>query len=223
VAKLAVLCKNSHFTRSKTMAEQQTNTMMGRLVEFQGQFDFLSTREKQWVIQNTVAAIAIMVNSIREVVSRESVSSLASLITYTFIILVDETKTVVKLVKEGKFDWSNDYISSKNFPKLAEGRKTLRETVIFHFGKSISSKQVIVEMDKAGYRPATIWELLGLALKEPDLQRKFSIIALGSTCYFDDLYHVAFLYERSGGCRELSLCHFGNDWGADNRFLGVHK
>jgi hypothetical protein len=151
----------------------------------------------------------------------EVITKLVSFITHTFMVMVDETQTVEELVKAEKFNWSNDIVS-KNFPKPANGQKSEREIVLFHFNKGMFTKTIIAEMDKAGYKPATIWDLLGLAAKEPDLQRKFSITALGSICRIDGACLAAFLGGNS--CeRMMDLDDISIHWDDDCRFAAVRK
>jgi hypothetical protein len=126
-----------------------------------------------------------------------TVSKIVSYIVATFTVTVGETVSVEDAVKAGKFDWSNDNITSKNFSKLTDGQKSDKEVFLFHFNKTMSSEEVIAKMDKAGYRPGNIWDLIGLAVKEPDLQRKFPIIALGSVCELGGDRHVPCLCEDS--------------------------
>jgi hypothetical protein len=152
----------------------------------------------------------------------EITTKVVSYIVATFTVTVDETVSVEDTVKTGKFDWSNDNITSKNFPKITDGQKSDREVTIFHFNKTVYSESVIAEMDKAGYRPANIWDLIGLAIKEPDLQRKFPIVAFGSVCGLGGDRRVPFLYEFSSEC-SLNLDYFGNGWGGNVRFLAVRK
>ncbi|MCG2695058.1 hypothetical protein L6261_03190, partial [Candidatus Parcubacteria bacterium] len=85
-----------------------------------------------------------------------------------------------------------------------------------------TSEQVIAEMDKVGYRPATIWELLALGIAQPNLQMEFPIIALGSLCVLGGERRVAGLYRDAVG-RSLYLGWFGRDWRDDCRFAGVRK
>ena len=132
-------------------------------------------------------------------------------ITHTFTVLVDETLSVEEATRLGSFNWSNENITSANFPKPANGQNKEKEVVLFHFGRTMSSTAVIVEMDKAGCKPATIWDLLGLAKKEPDLQRKFPVVALGSVCRLRGGRLVAFLFGLSG-VRRLLLGYFDSVW-----------
>ncbi len=150
------------------------------------------------------------------------VQTIISTVTHTFTVSVDEMQSVEELVKAGNFNWSNDNITSKNFPKQKKGQKMEKEIVLFHFDKGMSSDSVISEMDKAGYKPATIWDILGLAIKEPDLQRSFPIVALGSVCRRDGSRYVADLCEDDSG-RRLDLYYFDYGWRDYCRFAGVRK
>ncbi len=140
----------------------------------------------------------------------------------TILLTVDETKTVEDLVTEGKYDWSNSNVTSENFSCPENGTKIEKNIVLFHFGKEMTSEQVIAKMDKAGYRPGIIHELLALGIVQPDLQREFPIIALGSVCLLDGDLVVVDLVE-SAGERGLGLALFVHDWTAKCRFLGVRK
>ena len=78
-------------------------------------------------------------------------------------------------------------------------------------------------MDEAGYRPATLAELLALGESQPELQRQFPIIALGSVWRGAfGRRRVACLYVPGYG-RRLNLYYLDNDWRAHCRFLAVRK
>jgi hypothetical protein len=153
----------------------------------------------------------------------EVITKAVSYIIATFTITVDETLSVEDAVKIGKFDYSNPSITSEKFEKPTNGQKwDDKEVTIFHFNKTMTSEAIIAEMDKAGYKPANIWELISLAVKEPDLQRKYPIVALGSFCLLDGDRLVPYLCEF-GSERDLSLDAFDVGWGDDYRFLAVRK
>ena len=48
-----------------------------------------------------------------------------------------------------KLNWVNDSITETNFPVQPEDNIPEKEYKVFHFGRSISSKDVIKEMEKA--------------------------------------------------------------------------
>jgi hypothetical protein len=140
-------------------------------------------------------------------------------------LTVDYTKTVEQAITNGHYNFKNSDITAKNFPVSSEmiGKKMEVAVRLFHFNCSISSDDASLEMHKAGYRPATLMELLTLGSLFPEIQRQFPIIALGSVwraacldCY------VPYLHVFNSR-RRLNLYWFGIDWGAHCRFLGVRK
>ena len=145
-----------------------------------------------------------------------------SYIVATFTIPIDETMSVEDVVKTGNFDTIDESINSTNFPKLANGQKLDGiEVFLFHFNKFMSSESVISEMDKAGYKPANIWIVIYLVIKEPYLQREFPIVALGSIG-LGAFRPVPSLYEHSSK-RFLHLNFFNIGWYGNYCFLAVRK
>jgi hypothetical protein len=78
-------------------------------------------------------------------------------------------------------------------------------------------------MDKAGYRPATLAELLALGEAHPELQKEFPIVALGSIWHDADGNRDVPVLSFDGSRRKLFLNWFVNDWYVNFRFLGVRK
>lgn len=94
--------------------------------------------------------------------------------------------------------------------------------LVKHFGRETESEENIAEMDKLGYRPATHLEAYAFAKAQPELQRQFWIVALGSFAVCGGNQYVAVLYGDSGR-RYLGSGWFGNGWGRSGRFLLVRK
>lgn len=125
-------------------------------------------------------------------------------------------------IEKGKYDWTNSDINKKNFPETVPADYDA-EYKLFHFNRNISSEGAIKEMEKEGYRPGNINELLTLGETKPELQREFPIVEIGSV--WQDSFgsrNVAVLDCR-GGRRMLDLSWFGGVWVGDYRFLGVRK
>ena len=97
-----------------------------------------------------------------------------------------------------------------------------RIMLVKHFGRDTTSKANIVEMDKLGYRPATHLEAYAFAKVNPELQRQFWIVALGSSTMYGDLRGVAVLCSGSGR-RIFDYRWFDREWYSDFRFLFVRK
>lgn len=140
-------------------------------------------------------------------------------------LVIDYTKTVEQVIADSNYDWKNDDITAQHFPVSPEmiGKKAEVSAKLFHFNRGISSDDVISEMDKAGYRPATLMELLVLGFLFPELQRQFPIVALGSVWHDAGDYRLVPYLDVYGYKRELDLSWFGRDWDAPCRFLGVRK
>ncbi|GEM_PF-6829718 len=94
--------------------------------------------------------------------------------------------------------------------------------LVKHFNRRIESEDAIREMDPQGYRPATHLEAHAFALANPELQRQFWIVALGSSATRGDGRFVAVL-SSSSGRRILVRVWFGGEWGSGGRFLFVRK
>ncbi len=96
-----------------------------------------------------------------------------------YTLTINYSRSVEDGVKAGEYDWSNKEITSSHFPNEEIGIKKVSIELV-HFGRDIEANEVLSELDKMNLRPAILKELLTLGEKHPDLQRKFSIIALGS-------------------------------------------
>ena len=99
-----------------------------------------------------------------------------------------------------------------------------RVMLVKHFGRNTTSEANIAEMDKLGYRPATHLEAYAFAFAKanPELQRQFWIVALGSSTMGGGSRCVAVLSGDSGR-RFLGGRWFEREWGSDDRFLFVRK
>ena len=125
-----------------------------------------------------------------------------------------EYKDLDELIKELNFDYVNDYITENNF-----GLNKEIECKIFNFNRSISSEYVIKEMDKEGYRPGNIYELL--AWYNGNKDNKDYTVTLGSV--WQDAFGYRYV-PRLGVdvCqRWLYLDGWADDWNDHYRFFGV--
>lgn len=168
----------------------------------------------------------LSVSQVIELIENSNVQSKKVVDTANEIKLtVDYTKIVEQAIADGKYDWKNSDITTKNFPVSPEmiGKKSDISAKLFYFNRDISSDDAISEMDKAGYRPATLMELLTLGVLFPELQRQFPIVALGSVWRDARVYrYVPCLYVGNSR-RGLNLGWLDSNWDACCRFLGVRK
>jgi hypothetical protein len=138
-----------------------------------------------------------------------------------------EYRKLEEMIRVGSFDWKNSDINSINFPDLQE-KELLNKVIklkakIFDFKKTISNEDVFKELDKEGYRSATLTELLALAEIDPELQRQFTIVSFGSVWRSSNGRRRVPCLDVNGSERRLYLDWFDDDWSAHCRFLAVRK
>lgn len=119
------------------------------------------------------------------------------------------------LIESKKFDWVNSNITDTLFPAPKEIKNDFK---VFHFNKYVSSEDAVKEMEKEGFRPANIYELLSWK----DWNGEDTVVALGSVGRVGGDRNVPHL-GRDGSRRYLALRWWANDGGAHCRFLGVRK
>ena len=137
--------------------------------------------------------------------------------------LVDFDQNLQESIVANNYDWVNYDITTDHFPPSEdEVGKREQNFKIYHFKKEVESDFVIAEMEKDQRRPATLRELLAYGKANPELQRKFSIIALGSVYLSRGNRLVPSLdgYDVGG---VLALGYGNARWYGHCRFLSVRK
>lgn len=126
------------------------------------------------------------------------------------------------LLKElGRFDYKNDDITPEHFPnEVLPSIDALMGAQVVHLGRSASTTDVEEHLKKLHLRPATFFELLLWAILHPEEQRKYPIIALGSSWASARGALVAFLCGYAAG-RDLDLVCVAGVWNGDCRFLAL--
>lgn len=139
--------------------------------------------------------------------------------------VVDYGMSLDEMIAAGNYDWKNNDITAKRFPIVGKGKVEFEDT-IFHFDRDISSEDAVKEIlaadPKNPWEPAKIENILAYGAKNPEEQRKFPIVGLGSVGEVDGSRYVPYLY-RSVSERYLNLRWWDDGWNADCRFLGVRK
>lgn len=139
-----------------------------------------------------------------------------------FLVLVDYCRSLEDMIAAGKYNDVNSDINAKHFPVAKHGKENVAVELV-HFDRSIGSGDALLELDKMGFRPATLPELLAFGEKYPDVQLQFPIVALGSVWRgLRGPRRVASLWGDAGR-RDLRLDWFENDWNAYCRFAVVRK
>ncbi|MDO8669171.1 MAG: hypothetical protein Q7K65_02670 [Candidatus Buchananbacteria bacterium] len=106
-----------------------------------------------------------------------------------FNLIVDYSLSLAEMIAGGQYDWVNQDITAEHFPGKGTGKQEAAVEIL-HFNRYFNSgDEVLAEIDKLGYGPAVLPELLALGKDQPELQRQFPIAALGS------------IWRRSDGSR----------------------
>lgn len=125
------------------------------------------------------------------------------------------------------FDWASNLYDGREWKahKTCEGvDETPGERVFLvkNFGFRIKSESVVVWAEANGYRVATLKETLAFAAAQRELQRKFWIVALGSSALHGVCRYVPVLGGHPGE-RCLGGDWFAGGWSDDGCFLLVRK
>jgi len=137
-------------------------------------------------------------------------------------VVVDYGMSLADMLAVGKYDWKNNDITTKHFPTQDNGQAEV-EIFLVHIGRDMGTDNVLKELDARGLRPAKIEELLALGADQPELQRQFPIIALGSVWRVSDGSRRVACLGRSGAERSLGLRWYGFGWDDVCRFAAVRK
>lgn len=185
--------------------------------------------------QSTPAAIALIADdliraglskglthkALKEALARamSSKEELASTPSTVFTIIVDYSKSMRSMVKDGNYDRVNPNIAFKNLPLVGEGRVEVTLELL-HFDRIISTEKALEEIKKRGLVAARIEHLLAFGAAHPELQREFPILALGSV--WQNPYSVRYVPSLWGGrSRRLDMYWSGTTWVKTCRFLAA--
>lgn len=140
----------------------------------------------------------------------------------TYPLSVDYRKSVEDAVRSGLYDRADSDITTHNFPTKWKGTAKIRVELI-QFNWWFSTDRILQELNRMGYRPAELHELLAFAEKYPDIQRAFPIVSLGSIWKDERGNRNPYLDSCAVG-RTLGL-HWDNDnWhNEDYRFAAIRK
>lgn len=124
-------------------------------------------------------------------------------------------------IKRGNYGWRNSDLTEKKFPVTAD-QVGEWEWKLFHFNRSISSEEAIRLMKEDGYEAGQIGHILTFGEINPEEQRKYPIIGLGSVAKVRLYRRVPALW-RVDAWRKLDLVWFDRGWVGHYRFLGVRR
>lgn len=139
-----------------------------------------------------------------------------------FPISIDYAMSLADMIATCKLDWVNNDITQEHFQITGNGTVELTSGLI-HYARPMSTDNILMDLDRRGYRPATLPELLAFGAKFPEKQREFPIVALASVCRLS--YGNRYVACLDGGAsgRYLRLYYLEHAWSSHCRFLAVRK
>ena len=134
------------------------------------------------------------------------------------------TVNIIKKIEKLFFHRDTDEIIHR-YPCPENGIIESKEVAIFSFKKKITSEEVIARMEREGYQPGTIWDMLGWYESMGFMPKQYGdLVALGSKCQF---YHPSLRHYRTSGDvlveQPYSTSGEWSKWGAYCCFIGVQK
>jgi hypothetical protein len=146
----------------------------------------------------------------------------------TWVIPVNYERSIEDGIAAGRYDSKDGDITEEHFPPSEhEAGKKEQVFTLYRSGKDTDFDWVIAQMKKDGQRPATLRELLAFGETNPEVQRGFAIIALGSVWAHRINRRLVLCLDKYYSGRGLSLEWLANwrrhDWPGSCRFLVVGK
>ncbi|MBU1179636.1 hypothetical protein KJ885_01695 [Patescibacteria group bacterium] len=132
--------------------------------------------------------------------------------------VLPDTQIFQRMLEACKFDWVNDNITQENFSILEEPNENT-EYVLVDMGKPVSTEEAEAEIKKQGLPLTTLADLLLYVRKNPDKQKEFPIVALGSRWQHSSGRWFSPYAACWGSWRRLRLCWRERDWNDRCRFL----
>lgn len=129
------------------------------------------------------------------------------------------------MLAAGRYDWKNDDITARSF-LISEGTGEVEfEARYFHFCLGDThAERVVKTIKQAHWMPAKIEHLLAHGATNPEEQRKFPVVALGSVQMLLGARFVPYL-SRHESTRYLGYLRMSaqSTWHARCRFLAVRE
>ncbi len=145
----------------------------------------------------------------------------------TLITTVDYSLNLEQMILAANYGHVNSDITPESFRVQGTGKVTLLSK-LFQFDPTVSWDGVLREMEKTGYRPANIEELIAYGTHMPDEQWEIDIVGFGTIGQLGQIegrwiHGVPRIFRASQG-RELNITGFGyRDWPEKTYFLGVRN
>ena len=89
---------------------------------------------------------------------------------------------LAEAIAAGHYDFVNEKVTAENFPPETTGVKEVKAKLLCFNRSFVNGDEALAEIEKLGYRPGNVRELLTLDATHPGLTRiAFPVAALGSS------------------------------------------
>jgi hypothetical protein len=140
----------------------------------------------------------------------------------TFPLSVNYDLPLEEAINAGNHQGVHGSITPENVPSTRHGQAHL-DIILVRYDQRMESENVLHELNREGLRAAELPELFAFGAEYPEVQRKFSIVGLGSVWKDRKGYrNVPCLYEASEG-RYLDLHWWDDGWYSYSRFAAIRK
>ena len=144
----------------------------------------------------------------------------------TYHLTVNYERSVEDMVRAGRYNHINSDITSKHFPTKRKGVAEVEvELIHFNWGVCVWTDETLRELDRMGYRPAELHELLAFGEKYPEIQLKFPVAAIGSVWRGGSGgYYAPHLWKNDLDLeRALIISLIEDGWSKNCRFAAARK
>jgi hypothetical protein len=137
-------------------------------------------------------------------------------------VVVNYGQSLKEMIVAGKYDWANEDINADHFPIQGSGQQDVVIELV-HYGRNMSTDDVLKDLESKGMRPAILLELLAFGVTYPEKQREFPIFALGSVWQDSSGFRSVPCLIGGGSERGLFLGWSDGGWSGGCRFAAVRK
>jgi hypothetical protein len=139
-----------------------------------------------------------------------------------FPVLVNYDLPLAEAINAGNYQGVHSSITRENFPATRRGPAQV-EILLVRYDRRMTSEEVLGEMAREGLRAAELPEFLAFGAEYPEVQRRFSVVGLGSVWKDKKGYrNVPCLYTASEA-RYLDLHWWDDGWYSFSRFAAIRK
>jgi hypothetical protein len=149
-------------------------------------------------------------------------SVLQSKSTGVFDIVCKGSHTASELVRRGKYDWVNNWITDEHFP-IVEHIPQNRRIELISFGYDPDSEAVFREFSRKGLERPTYEDVFYFGIQNPEEQKRHSIVFLHEPVVSSGGGRYVLVLYGISSRRDLGFNWFDDRWSRGFVFAGVRR